>query len=107
VTTASWRPRRAMPSGVRHSPIKVGYERSTQILALTFAPLATSSLTTSRRPLALAWISPIVRLDHRVVAGALRFEAEPAPRGPHERMEPVAGADGAGRELHDPRQPPG
>ena len=47
-------------------------------------------------------VGPIGRLEHGVVGRALRFEAETPPRGPHQRMEPVARADSAGRELHHP-----
>src|SRR5688572_2209423 len=42
------------------------------------------------------------RAQHRIVTGALAFEAELPPRDPHERVEPVEGADCAGGNLHDP-----
>ncbi len=44
----------------------------------------------------------LVDAQHGVVAGTLGFETEASPRHPHQRMEPVRGADRAHRQQHGP-----
>ena len=39
---------------------------------------------------------------HRVITGALRLETETPPRGPHQRVEPIAGGHHTGQDLHKP-----
>jgi hypothetical protein len=47
-------------------------------------------------------VNPLIVEHHRIVAGPLGFERQLAPCGPGERVEPVAGANAAREEQHQP-----